>query len=319
MRNFIVVLALAGLVLPCGAVRAEKLRVLLIDGQNNHKAWPNTSPMITDILEHSGRFEVTVSTTPKDDGRKPNYGAPQPTVADMPEDIQAQWKTWRPDFSKYDVVVSNYNGVLWPAPVREAFERYVREGGGFVSIHAADNAFAQWKEYNRMIGVGGWYGRPEKDGPQIEWKDGKLFLDHSPGKGGHHGGRTEVLVELVNLEDAITKGMPGKWLHPEDEIYCQMRGPAENLTVLGTSFSSKDIGGSGKQQPIQITIRYGEGRVYHEMLGHDERAYYGVGFQTMLQRGTEWAATGAVTLPPVKAGVLLSADVAAKRDPKDIK
>src|SRR5258708_23029395 len=38
----------------------------------------------------------------------------------------------------------------------------------------------------------------------------------------------------------------------------------------------------------------------HTTLGHDARSMSGLGFQVTLQRGTEWAATGKVTLPAPK-------------------
>ena len=44
------------------------------------------------------------------------------------------------------------------------FVEYMRNGGGFVVIHAADNAFPDWPEYNEIIGLGGWGQRTEKDG-----------------------------------------------------------------------------------------------------------------------------------------------------------
>ena len=46
------------------------------------------------------------------------------------ETSAAEWEQWRPDFASYDVVVSNYNGDLWPEPVQKAFEDYVKNGGG---------------------------------------------------------------------------------------------------------------------------------------------------------------------------------------------
>ena len=38
--------------------------------------------------------------------------------------------------------------------MRTAFAAHVRRGGGFVSYHAANNAFPEWPEYNEMIGIG---------------------------------------------------------------------------------------------------------------------------------------------------------------------
>ena len=111
-----------------------KLKALILDGQNNHK-WDITTPVLRHALESSGAFTVAVSTTPP-------KGAPKEA-----------WATWKPDFTAYDVVVSNYNGETWPDSVRTAFEAYVKNGGGFVPVHAANNAFGDWPEYNRIIGV----------------------------------------------------------------------------------------------------------------------------------------------------------------------
>ncbi len=63
-----------------------------------------------------------------------------------------------------------------------------------------------------------------------------------------------------------------------------------------------------------MAIPFGQGRVFHTTLGHDVTAMNGVAFQVTLQRGTEWAATGKVTLPPVPASEL-TADKVATRDP----
>ncbi len=312
-RSLLLTLLMTGLCLA-----DQKIKVLLIDGQNNHGAWPKTTPMIQQTLENSGRFDVTHLQSPPDDKRKPNYGQAQPTVSDMPADLQTLWAKWRPKFSEYDVVVSNYNGVLWPKEVCQDFEQYMKDGGGLVVIHAADNAFAQWEEYNRMIGVGGWYGRTEKDGPTIYWEDGQLVRDTSKGRAGAHGKRAEILVENQAPQHPITKGMPAKWMHPEDEVYYNMRGPAENITVLATAYSDPKTGGSGKQQPILMTLEYGNGRVFHDMLGHDEKGFMGVGYQNTLLRGTEWAARGEVTFPSVSSEEL-PADRVAERDPKDIR
>ena len=173
----------------------------------------------------------------------------------MPAELQAQWAKWHPDFSKYDVVVSNYNGVLWSDAVRQDFEQYMRNGGGLVVIHAADNAFAQWDAYNEMIGVGGWYGRNEKDGPKIYWENGKLVRDDSPGRGGAHGKRAEVLVENRNPQHPIMKGCPPNGCIRKTKSIYNMRGPAKNITVLATAMSDPATGGSGKDQPILMTLR----------------------------------------------------------------
>ena len=147
----------------------RSIKVLLIDGQNNHK-WQETSPLIQQTLEGASvnginRFDVDVATSP-------------PKGGDM--------STFDPTFAGYDVVVSNYNGEPWSDKTQQAFEKFVAGGGGFVSVHAADNSFPKWTAYNRMIGLGGWGGRNEADGPYVRWKEDmqKFTRDTSPGKGG---------------------------------------------------------------------------------------------------------------------------------------
>lgn len=110
------------------ASAADRLKVLIIDGQNNHK-WDITTPVLVNALDSSGAFTTEVSTTPA-------KGSPAEA-----------WKDWHPDFAQYSAVVSNYNGEPWPEAVRLAFDAYMKNGGGFVSVHAADNSFPEWKEY----------------------------------------------------------------------------------------------------------------------------------------------------------------------------
>jgi type 1 glutamine amidotransferase len=267
---------LAGPLLVGSALAETKLKALIVDGQNNHGIWPKTTEMMKGFLEETGRFEVDVArTAPK--GSDPDF---------------------KPEFSKYDVVISNYNGAPWPEATRQAFVDYVRGGGGFVVIHAANNAFGDWKEYNEMIGLGGWGGRNEKSGPYVYLDEaGKLVRNTAPGGGGHHGPQHPFSIIVRDAEHPITKGMPREWLHSNDELYDLLRGPAENMHILATAYADKSKGGSGRHEPMIMTVDYGKGRVFHTPMGHADYSQQCVGFITTLQRGTEWAATGKVTLP----------------------
>ena len=252
------------------------LKVLIVDGQNNHGVWPKTTRMMKRYLEETKLFQVDVATTASK-GKDDNF---------------------KPDFSKYRVVISNYNGADWPAETQTAFVEYVRKGGGFVVVHAANNAFGNWKEYNEIIGLGGWGGRNERSGPYLYVDDaGKLVRNTDKGPGGHHGAQHPFTVIVRDAEHPITKGMPGQWLHANDELYDFLRGPAENMTVLATAYATKDKGGSGRHEPMLFTVTYGQGRIFHTPMGHADYSQECVGFIAALQRGTEWAATGEVTLP----------------------
>jgi len=302
----------------------EVLKVLIIDGENNHGAWPKTTAMMKDYLEQTGRFTVDVERTaytwqgPHNDksvGGEENRKQLIKTFAVAGESSESVEEpvpdaNFKPDFSKYDVVLSNFgwNASLWPQETQTAFESYIKNGGGLVVIHAANNSFGEWDEYNKMIGIGGWGGRNEKTGPYVYYNGtGELVRDTSAGGAGGHGPQHEFAITTRAPEHPIMKGLPTEWMHTKDELYEKLRGPAENIEVLATAYSDPEKNGgknkpaTGFHQPMLMTIQYGQGRVFHSIMGHTDYSQECVGFIVTLQRGTEWAATGEVTLTDVPA------------------
>lgn len=284
-----------------GNICKKKIKVLIIDGQNNHEVWPKSTIMMKQYLEETGRFKVDIARTQylnKSEKFKDWLGY----AKNVPEGIEGDSKTdpdFKPKFSKYDVVISNFGwrAASWPEATQKAFEKYIEEGGGFVSVHAADNSFPKWKAYNKMIAIGGWGGRTEKDGPYLYVdKDNKTKKDYSPGKGGTHGKREAFVVTNYNTKHPITMGMPKTWMHAPDECYAFLRGPAENVTILATAVSTKKAPELEQKEPVAMVVEYGKGRIFHTTLGHDTKSFECVGFITLLTRGVEWAATNDVTL-----------------------
>jgi type 1 glutamine amidotransferase len=261
---------------PTATYAAPLIRVLLLDGQSGgtYHNWVLTTPVLKRELEETGLFEVTVLTAPKSDGDFSNFD---------------------PQFSHYQVIVSNYDAPDWPANLRSQFEKYISNGGGLVVVHAADNAFPNWPEFNQMIGIGGWRGRTEQAGPLWYYKDGKLVSDTTPGTAGHHGARLPFQVVTLEPEHPIMKGLPAVWMHFPDELYGTLRGPGKNMTVLATAHSDLANSGTGHDEPMLMVLHYGRGRIFHTVMGHDVAALSCVGFIATFQRGTEWAATGMVT------------------------
>lgn len=259
------------------AASAAPISALIVDGRNNHD-WRATTPLLQQDLIETGLFKVHIATAPSRNGRMSEF---------------------EPNFSKYRVVILNYtdfgNGGEWPAATEEAFVKYVASGGGVVVFHAASSAFPNWKQYNEITGLGGWGGRDEHAGPYVYLKNGRKVKDNSSGPGGHHGTRHAFEIVIRDPNHPITKGLPHEWMHVKDELYDHLRGPARNLTILATAYSDPATGGSGRDEPVLFTIRYGKGRVFCTTLGHDPEAMEGVGFVVTLQRGAEWAATGRVT------------------------
>lgn len=300
MRFTPLVLTVVGLV--SAAPGFAKIKVLIVDGQNNHTVWPKSTAMMKAYFEASGLFDVTVARTRftwKGEKWLPQYaladGRKYENLAEPKPDPE-----FAPEFSRYDVVVSNFGwkAADWPAATQKALEQFVGGGGGFVSVHAADNAFPGWRAYNQMIGLGGWGGRTEKDGPYVYYdKAGKLVRDSAPGTAGAHGPQHQFVIEIRRPDHPITRGMPRRWLHTQDECYDRLRGPAEKMTILATAYSSPEHKGTDRHEPTLMVIDYGRGRVFHTTLGHEDYSFESVGFITALLRGTEWAATGKVTVP----------------------
>jgi type 1 glutamine amidotransferase len=205
---------------------------------------------------------------------------------------------FKPDFTRYKVVLTNYNGDDWPLSTRESFVSYVRAGGGVVVVHAANNAFGNWKEYNEIIGLGGWGGRSEKSGPYVYFKNAQLVRDTAAGKGGAHGKQHPFKITLRDAEHPIVKGLPAEFMHEKDELYDRLRGPATKMAVLGTAFADPAQGGTGRDEPMILALEpFSKGRVYHTPMGHGDYSQMCVAYITLLQRGTQWAATGQVTIP----------------------
>jgi type 1 glutamine amidotransferase len=238
-----------------------KLQALIITGQNGHD-WRATTPVLRSILEETGKFEVRV----------------------MEEFRGAGPETLAP----YDVVVLNYQDrrpeARWGERAQNALLDYVKSGKGVVVYHFAVAAFDGWTEYEKMC-AGNW----------------------RPGNG-HHSARHDFKVDIKGREHPITKGLAETYPQPNDELYANLRWqPQGTFHVLATAWDDhslyrpnekQPIPGPGLNQPMLWTVDYGKGRVFVTALGHDPDAMKSAVFITTLARGTEWAATGKVTIAP---------------------
>lgn len=261
----------------------QRVKILIVDGVSNHD-WQLNTALLRGILEPTGLFEITVSTSPP--------------RADSPA-----WNEWHPQFSAYDVVIQTYNdiggGPAWPVAVQEDFEAYVREGGGVFVYHSANNAFPDWDAYNRIIGLG-WRRANQGDALAVTEGGNVVRIPAGEGRGTGHGPRVDAVITRLG-DHPIHHGLPREWKTPDIEVYYYARGPAENVEVLSYTYDVQ----TDMRWPVEWTVTYGRGRVYGASYGHvwhddvqPERMRC-AGVQTLIIRALWWLARrdGALPLP----------------------
>jgi len=189
------------------------------------------------------------------------------SVTDKPDTLKMN------DFQKFDVVLSNWNS--WPEndfrlpeQTEKALLKFIENGGGLVTFHASSSAFYKWPEFQE-ISTAAW------------------IMDTTS-----HGKVSETNVSIINKKHPVTKGMKDFVIFDELWLNAAVNPKFE---VLGTASNQKIAEEGMKPQPAIMVAGYGNGRIFHTILGHDVKAMENEGFQTLLLRGTEWAATGKVS------------------------
>ena len=245
---------------------AEPIRALIFSGRNNHE-WRVTTPVIREILQQTGRFDVRVSEEPA--------GTSARTLAE------------------YDVLILDYNGVRWGEAAEQGVEQFVRSGKGLVAVHAASYPFAGLDVLgDRHVRTGVF----EPPWPAYGEMIGGQFSAEEPKTG--HGKRHIFTVKFTNREHPIAQGLPETFL-ANDELYHHMRMRPQ-ARILATAYDDPKVGGTGKAEPVLWTVQFGKGRVFHTTLGHDAAAMAQPGFRQTLARGSEWAARGDVAAEGVR-------------------
>ncbi len=153
--------------------------------------------------------------------------------------------------------------VLGPAQ-EQAFERYFRNGGGFVGVHSAADTEPGWAWYDDMLGT------HFRTHPQIQ-----------------HG-----VVVVRDRRHPSTIGLPRRWSRT-DEWYSFTRSPRPAVHVLADlderSYSPGD-GAMGADHPIAWTHAFQGGRAWYTAGGHTEESYAEPLFRKHLIGGIRYAA-----------------------------
>ena len=167
-----------------------------------------------------------------------------------------------PSLQQWDAVILHFMNWEKPAPgpqARTNLQAFVRSGKGLMLVHFACGAWQDWPEFKQLAGR--------------VW-DPKLR--------GHDPFGT-FRVNIADPGHPITKGLVP--FETTDELYTCLTGDAA-IHVIASATSKVD----GKVYPMAFVLNYGQGRVFHTVLGHDVGAITNSAVPELLRRGCAWAA-----------------------------
>ncbi len=176
---------------------------------------------------------------------------------------------------KFDVVVSNWNtwpdnDLRFPEEWEKDFLKYVKEGGGTLFIHAGASSFYSWDDYHH-IGIGRW------------------------GKETKHGEQTKGKISGFDKNHPVTKGLKDFFII--DEIW-EKTDIFPGTQPLATVTATDEKDGHLINENAVFVCQEGKGRSFYTTLGHDERALFNSGLQTLILRATQWVSHRTVTTEP---------------------
>ena len=163
--------------------------------------------------------------------------------------------------------LSGYAAVVFASTTRDvldesqqaALETFIRDGGGYMGIHAAADTEYDWPWYGRLVGA---------------W-----FANHPEGLQG-----SPVRFEMPGVLAA------GETWHVTDELYNYRRNPRGDVDVIATVDESAYEGGTmGRDHPIAWCHRLEGGRAWYTGLGHTKAMYADPVFRRHLTRGLRFA------------------------------
>jgi uncharacterized protein len=219
---------------------------LLSGGQRQHHGYRDQAFYLAEALENTGRYEVTLGE--------------EAAILETPA------------LRKFDLIIANADRrdpeFKYTKAQQEALLDYIRSGHGYVSIHGADNAAADWlPAWKEMLG--GYFSH-------VGLPDGKVR------KGSY-------VVTIVDKASPITQGLSDFPL--KDELYY-------NLQLLPDVSPLATIEYAGTAWPVAWTRTFGKGRVFHTVLGHrdfgpsKDDPIRNPNLLRLILQGVDWVAEG---------------------------
>lgn len=189
------------------------------------------------------------------------------------------------------VLAINYNGPRLGRAQESAIEKFVEKGGGLFAFHHAlyGEWFGhQWTSANRWAETSdrGWSAWEKMIGARWDSK----VLGHT---------RRGPFTVLCPNHAAC----PAPAFEANDELYHRFT-LAPTVEIIASAFSDAKQGGTGQNQPLAWTHRFGQGRVFFTTLGHDATALFPDSVQQFFARSIAWTAATSIPPPPAPAAPL---------------
>ena len=151
---------------------------------------------------------------------------------------------------------------------KDAFQRYIQHGGGFVGIHAASDSGYTWPWYGQLVGT---YFR-------------------------QHPAQQNARAVIEDANHPSTQGLPAQFTR-FDEWYDFQTNPRPNVHVLTRVDESSYTGGTmGADHPTTWCHTFDGGRSWYTAMGHTTQSFTEPNFLHLLLGGIQTAA-GAVPAP----------------------
>lgn len=168
-----------------------------------------------------------------------------------------------------DKTLKKYAAIIWlsttgdvlNATQQEAFERYIRAGGGYVGIHSASASEKEWPWFGRLTGA--------------------VFVNHPPDP-------VPGVVQVTNRKDPSTAHLPERWAWKDEWYNFDKR--VSNVEVLFLADEKTFEGGTeGEYHPLAWKHAFDGGRAFYTALGHLPTAYDDPLFQRHILGGIQYA------------------------------
>lgn len=239
------------------------LIIVLVGCSNGNKTETGTKNILLLTGQNNHEWRETTNALLKMYKKLPDYKV---TVTEDPDTLTFE------NINDYDVLVSNWNNwpdneLVWNPYQEAAFKKFVEEGGGMVIIHAGGSSYYGSDVYHQLS-IGRW------------------------GEKTSHGKPTLGEIYGFDQEHPITSGLDKFYIM--DELWEKADIYPGARSLASVSGKDEDDGHEIREEAVFIN-EIEKGRIFYTILGHDERAFFNTGLQTLLLRATEWAASGRVT------------------------